>query len=310
MSESRPTCTFRGTSRRWGVTSFRADPPTYDAEEMLYMKRVQHRCPTTGICGIYSILTYTGREHWHAFIIFKNPLRMPACKALVLDDSAHCQNLRGNDTSYLDDGHSAISEPQEFGELQTAGKRNDIARFKQAIDNGDSLVEIAKNHFGCWMKYGKRILEYRLITQETKPKFDLLSFKWPPLNLESTHHHLFGPPNTGKTQFALAHFRNPLYVRHVDHLAYFDDKRHDGIVIDELSFTHWPISSVINLLNKKDMAMVHIRYQVAYLPAGVAIIFCSNEENIFYDPSKSPSGFAVESIIAKCPSTYVIDPLF
>lgn len=54
------------------------------------------------------------------------------------------------------------------------------------------------------------------------------------------------------------------------------------MVCDEMSFTHWPVCSVIGLLNKKDPAQVHVRYTTALLPAGIRIIFCSNEEEIFY----------------------------
>lgn len=48
-------------------------------------------------------------------------------------------------------------------------------------------------------------------------------------------------------------------MRHADHFKFFDASYHDGIVVDEMSFTHWPINAVINLVNKKDPAMIHIR---------------------------------------------------
>lgn len=253
---------------------------------------------------------FAGRLHWHAFVIFKQPVRRFTCKKLILDNGAHCNPLLRDDTSYLDDGHDTVAGPRTFEEKPTQGKRSDIKSFKEAIDRGDSIREISNSHFGCWCKYGNLITRYRMLQTDTQSAYPLSSFKWAPLDLEHQHAHLFGPPDTGKTQFALAHFERPLYVRHPDHLTHFDPKHHDGIVVDELSFTHWPICSVINMLNKKDPAMIHIRYQVAYLPAGVRIIFCSNEPDIFYDPSKPVPGYASESIIAKCTSYHVLEKLY
>lgn len=284
--------------RRWGTTTWEPNHPAYDCSTMNYMKTVQHQCPDTQ------------RKHWHSFIIFKNPIRLPQVKRYIVDNQAHCVPLKTNDMTYLEDGHDTIDGPKEFGELTHQGQRRDIEDFINALESGASEKVLSQDHFHCWAKFKHVISDYRALRMEHKAKYPLESFKWPPLNLEANHFHLYGPPDTGKTQFALAHFQNPLYVRHQDHLAYFYGSDHDGIVIDELSFTHWPVSSVINMLNKKDPAMLHIRYRIAYLPAGTRIIFCSNEPDIFYDATKQIPVDVIESIMSKCTSLNVTERLF
>lgn len=282
-------------SVRWAVTSW-GDAVDFNDEVMVYLKRVKHAAPDTG------------REHWHTFIQFKDSLRMSAVKKLLDDNTIHLLPMKKTDTTYLEDGHSALSEPEEFGEKKQQGQRSDIKAFYADVANGMSLKELSDKHFACWLRYGRSIGEYRLLHMEYKAKYTLEDFHTHPISHWYTHWHLWGPPDTGKTQYALAQFTNPLYVRHQDHLKHYDPSGHDGIVVDELSFAHWPTSTVINMLNKKDPAMIHVRYDVAYLPAGVKIVFCSNEEVIFWN--KDTTFEAKESILAKITTIYIHDRLY
>lgn len=285
-------------STRWGITLFEDAEPQFRSQTMHYLKYIRHICPDTG------------RPHWHIFVQYKKKLRGGSVKK---DFNGHLLCLHKDDTSYIDDGHTAVGDPVEHGNLAGAGQRTDILAFKAAIDSGASMKEISSQHFQCWLKYHKMIPTYRTIqaplyTSKYKKEDFLVNI---PDDQWDTHYHLWGGPDTGKTQFALAQFERPLYVRHQDHLVDFDINRHDGIVMDEMSFTHWPVNSVICLLNKKDPAQVHVRYTTALLPAGVRIIFCSNEEHIFYNPGNpniEPS--QIESIKAKVQVVHVTRKMF
>lgn len=283
--------------RIWGVTTWKEDPPTFDVETMTYMMRVRHRAPETG------------KEHWHALIAFKKQVYGNGVKKAILDKEAHLRPLQNYDTQYLEDGHTAISAPQEFGEKVKKGARSDIASFKKAIEDGKSISEIAQSHFSCWLKYSAMIPKYRaLIKDQYVSKYGKEDFKGEIVEWDKQW-HLWGPPDTGKTQFALAQFEHPLYIRHIDEINNFDPMKNDGIVLDEMDFTHWPVNAVINLLNKKDPQQIHIRYTVACLPAGVNMIFCSNKEGIFFDPMKATQE-EQESVLAKVQIMHVDKKLF
>lgn len=269
----------------WGVTTWQEEHPFFDEDEMRYMETVQHECPTTK------------KKHWHSYIQFFKLYRIKAVKKLIDDNEAHLKKLYSGDTSYLEDGHDTIAGPFSFGKKCRQGKRRDLDAFKEALDSDMPIKDISDQFFPQWLKYQGLVAKYRSLhaplykSKYKKEDYFISIHDW------DKHYHLWGPPDTGKTQFALAQFESPLYIRHPDHLTNFDQRTHDGIVIDELSFTHWPTTAVICLLNKKDPAHVHVRYTVADLPAGVRIIFCSNEEKIFYGPTASQE--AVDSIDAK-----------
>lgn len=90
-----------------------------------------------------------------------------------------------------------------------------------------------------------------------------------------------GPTLTGKTQFAMAHFKSPLFVRHIDQLKTFGPEN-DGIVFDDMSFKHWPAEAVIHLLDAECPSEINIRYATASIPAGTKKIFTHNDRNPFY----------------------------
>jgi len=91
-----------------------------------------------------------------------------------------------------------------------------------------------------------------------------------------------GSSGTGKTQFALAHFKNPLLVSHIDKLKTLTPD-HDGIVFDDMSFTHWPAESVIHLLDFECEREIHVRYGTVTIPANIRKIFTHNKKNPFYE---------------------------
>lgn len=120
---------------------------------------------------------------------------------------------------------------------------------------------------------------------------------------------LYGPTNTGKTQWALHQFENPLLVRHMDVLRRFDPAFHDGIVFDDMCFAHLPRESVIHLCDWEEDADIHVRYVVVHIPAGTRKIICANksfEENFPEDPSGAIRRRV--HIIHVVGPTYQVDP--
>lgn len=92
----------------------------------------------------------------------------------------------------------------------------------------------------------------------------------------------WGPSGHGKTQFALAHFKRPLLVRHIDNLKKLTEKN-DGVVFDDMSFKHIPAEAVIHMLDMEEEATVHCRYQVGVIPRQLPRIFTHNTPNPFFN---------------------------
>lgn len=122
----------------------------------------------------------------------------------------------------------------------------------------------------------KRKLEFEI------PKYQLTDFNIPPIEFEEKAVLMWGDTHLGKTEFALAHFKNPLLVRHIDDLKKLRPQ-HDGIVFDDMSFTHWPKDNVKHLLDWNRTSTIHCRFSNAKIPAKTKKIFCSNSENPFYE---------------------------
>lgn len=117
--------------------------------------------------------------------------------------------------------------------------------------------------------------------KQTLSRFPLNSFNKAPITDWSTSWLIWGKAESGKTQWALAHFKNPLLVSHMDKLLDFDEEEHDGIVFDDMNFNHLHGEAIIHLLDMTEDRDLHCRYHIANIPAGTKKIFCHNNSDIF-----------------------------
>ncbi len=111
-------------------------------------------------------------------------------------------------------------------------------------------------------------------------KFKLTDFLIQPLILIKPV-LLYGESNTGKTSFAVAHFKNPLVVSHIDKLKLLSPDN-DAIVFDDMSFSHWPPEAVIHLLDIDFERDINVRYGTVTIPANTIKVFTHNNKNPFY----------------------------
>lgn len=93
---------------------------------------------------------------------------------------------------------------------------------------------------------------------------------------------LEGKSGWGKTQFALRCFKNPKIVRQVEDLRSLD-ATHDGIVFDDMAFTHWPRQSQIHLVDMDEESSISARYNNVTIPAGMPRIFTFNPDHMPVD---------------------------
>ena len=157
----------------------------------------------------------------------------------------------------------------------------------------DGMAIIKANKPRDYCLYGDRINK-NLVTHHKKHtpfvhKHSIDDFNHAPLLFTGKSMHVYGPSNTGKTSFVLAHFKNPLVVTHVDNLKKFvnppdPDQPYDAIVFDDLKFQHWPPETVIQLVDTDLDRDIHIRYGTAHIPAHTTKVFTHNTRDIFYKP--------------------------
>lgn len=183
---------------------------------------------------------------------------------------------------------SAFMEVGEWAERLDKRKNDEI--YKQAFLTDTSIKEglsiIKENCPRDFAIHGESI-ERNL--RRTKPftvksDYELTSFNMGEIDFDDKSVLLWGPTNTGKTSFALAHFNNPYFISgSIDRLKSYDNEVYDGIVFDECSTKHWPPESVIHLVDWQYPRDIKTRYSDAHIPAKTRKIFCHNTENPFYE---------------------------
>jgi len=88
---------------------------------------------------------------------------------------------------------------------------------------------------------------------------------------------LWGDSGAGKTTLARVLLPKALIVSHMDDLCNYTVK-HDGIIFDDMSFTHIPREAQIHLVDNDLPRSIHCRYRTASIPAMTKKIFTTNTE--------------------------------
>jgi len=88
---------------------------------------------------------------------------------------------------------------------------------------------------------------------------------------------LKGPPNCGKTSWAISRFKNPLKVCDIDDLRQID-KDVDGLVFDEMLFGNYNKATQVFLLDMDYDNTIRTRHTNATIPKGMPRIFLCNDD--------------------------------
>lgn len=229
-----------------------------------------------GLAWGQEICPDTGRKHLQGFVHMKTAQRLSAMKKIA--PRAHWERMRGTITQnklYCEKEGRYTS----LGEFGRQGHRTDLTAVYDMLVDGATNKEITAAHPATMIKYHAGISKVRLILEDhsMKSQYTLDSFApWIPITDWSRSHVFYGPAGSGKSEFALAHFENALWVTHMDGLQHFCSTEHDGIIFDDMFFDHIPRESCIHIVDQDHDRLLHIRYMCARIPAHTKKIFTTN----------------------------------
>lgn len=263
-------------ARRWTWT---LNNPT--VEDIEHLKEIGQDLSTYHVKYLTwgeEVAPETGTPHLQGYVEFTILKSLKKVKDLV-SPRVHAERSRGSGEQNKEysqkDGNF-----QEFGTMTGQGKRTDIKKVQEMIDQGCSDREIAIAYFGTWSRMRGAVKEYRQLIspRRTNVPYSLTSFppEWP-RELPELVTILWGESGIGKTCYAKALMPNALMVSHIDDLRHFIVGEHDGIIFDDMDFKHLPRTSQIHLVDSADTRSIHCRYDCAVIPAGTRKIFTTNE---------------------------------
>lgn len=222
----------------------------------------------------------SGTPHFQGYFELDRRRTLTYVKTIPGLERAHFEGALGTaeeNTKYCTkDGDIFIKK----GTAMNQGKRTDLEEIGEEIKNGATLKDICDNHFSDFIRYHAGFKAAIKLNEErdVKSDFKLEDFSIPALsNTDQKAQIVWGESGVGKTMYALAHFKTPLMCSHIEDLLMLNPKKHDGIVFDDMSFTHMPRTAQIHLVDMAFTRTIHVRYGTVRLPARFPRIFTTNE---------------------------------
>lgn len=163
------------------------------------------------------------------------------------------------------------------------GKRCDLQCCIDAAAAGASQRELYSQFGPTMVRYGQGIAKAKsaLIEHARLGSFGLSDFpNWTPVTDWSRSVVVVGPPDIGKTEWALAHFQNPMLVSERDQLLDYMPDEHDGIVFDDIDFTEDAREMNISLADQTMPRGIRCRYRTVTIPRGTKKFFVGNSPTL------------------------------
>lgn len=217
-----------------------------------------------------------GKVHWHAY--FKWDTRVQSTRPDVFDVAGvHPNIIRAPGA-----GWRAYCKKDKV--YETNIEESVWRRALQQTTMAAALALIQANDPRVYILNRARI-ETNLLAHFRKPSRGQVytEFKRPFENMEQAT-VILGPSGIGKTQWAKAHFKTPLFVRNINQLKNLRAE-HDGIVFDDMDFTDWPRQHQIHLVDMEETSSIRILYGTAEIPAGMPRVFTCNTYPFREDPA-------------------------
>jgi len=217
----------------------------------------------------------SGTPHFQGRIIFRAARRFSSLKKLHSRISWGMTKMQA-DTLYCMKEGSDVFINEDY---RRQGGRSDLEAACTAASEGVSICELWRRFPVTMVRYHRGIIECRqqLMPLVIRKGYAADSFKRPLITDWSQSHMVLGPPGVGKTEWALAHFKRPLVVTHLDDLSELT-ANHDGIVFDDMDFCQRSRNMQIFLTDQTLSRSINIRYARAVIPPATRKLFVCNQE--------------------------------
>lgn len=250
--------------------------------------------------GVLTYLLYghevgptNGTPHLQGYVVFPRKMRRGGVRGLPGLTRAHVECARGSFKSNLVYCSKEATNVIIMGvEPKGQGARNDLTDIRDRIMAGESIVTIADDHFGDFIRYGRGMERYAYLHQAHR--------SWPTIN-----HVFVGPTRTGKTRLAYlkgGSHPDKVWLSDPTSLKWFDGyDGQDYAILDEFSGSSCSIKLLLRLLDRYPM---RVQVKGGYAQWAPKVIFiCSNIPIVDWYPNAHPEHVA--AMMARF--NYIID---
>lgn len=232
------------------------------------------------------------RDHWQCYVEFKKKVYATAVRKVFPSGQWRSEPAKAGykeNKEYCSKSASKKGPYFELGVFAVRGKANKLVEIEARVKEGVTERELWREFFPTMVIHHRGISRGIIMLQQTDDvaEFKKEQFPWTEEHkLDWTKTQIFwGESGIGKTQWALSLFKKPLLVSHIDQLSGFD-KSYDGIIFDDMNFTgnahgkgEWPIGSQIHLVDQDNNRNIHIRYEIANIPAHTKKVLTTNTKD-------------------------------
>lgn len=166
---------------------------------------------------------------------------MAQVKEILDCNEAHLEKRMGNHEqakNYCSKLDTRVEGPWEFGSEPNQGKRSDINKMKQLIDEGASEEKLAEENFGLYCKNYKAFDRYKLA--KIKPRDFKTEVTW-----------IYGESGCGKSKkaFEMAKEFKSYYYKASSNKWWDGYEGQECVVIDDYKGA-WEVEYMLNLLDR------------------------------------------------------------
>lgn len=318
MVASKPQSDSKATPARRGGPRSRNFTTYLDGTlEQRLRKLEKYEDKVTWYCGQDEIGD-NGMEHIQLAFGFDNPRSLNLLQE-TLPNGANIQIAKDPAAviKYVTDENKRNGKLYMYGDVPNFGKTSNSTTntlFQQALEQGSfkaAMKYIEENDITTYIYHYKKLFAFfeNKFAEGDKSKFKPEDFVRPLYNIPIHKTLVFiGPTGFGKTQFALAHFNNPLRVTNKQDWIRFREGYTDGIVLDDVHFNDWKPNTLLHTVDVENAVTQDVKYSAVRIPAGVPRIICINSEAELWprdlDPEKK------EAIQRRLSIVHISSPLY